>query len=756
MAPLRKSGRQKKATSKASEALNLSEYFGTPPPAPASDDKLDDIEFNAEQISQGDDGDDDDLSNDGIAAEDDRGPSESAVEANEDDVPDVLSDDNAPGTPGKRSPWKTNVAGMGPFRQQKKDASDESKTVRNRGVVLDIPGMSKQRALRMITGDTQQVNTVFEMVHRYYPQLALPSRHMSDSKDGGMSYTCFQTQESRDRDASEAWLWYFKGLGQWAFRHLQQSKPLAEHDAGSYRPNEALRHVISAGPLEPQLFTLHANHGVCFADLYESVPLCEQWTITEPRRGWLLNIGDSVKCLDWAPNQRTENQYLAISTVYQTTLGESPQGQQRKDGPKTSAFVPGEPSPSSFQVWRLLGRSAGDSGELTIDNSKRPVPVLTLCGNWGEITQLKWCPMACSPVFETITADAEDVGLLAIVSKDGCLRVLDVRCPRSGGSHSQYEKIEKCAFEARPPDTVCTCVAWISTTLIAAGCANGSVAIWDLERYFATTSPVQNPFPDFYCVLHTTYILAITTCYPSHPHMIITTAMDGHVRLTDIRDPYTDSATTLRNRTPRASLDWSDRCSTLFCGDDTGWIKYVRLRAFENWTSFMRCSASPTCTATSPVHASILVGGSDGQVYCTNTLRRLYTKSNNPCYRQIWFHNEWRRERPKQVERSDSSSAANGTTEASADTEALDFPGGLTRLTSGFRTEELPDNQPSYYRPKKGKKAPPKSDFGYSIDLYERESSIMTLVWNPNMQAGGWAAAGMGNGLVMVEDLCVD
>ncbi len=39
--------------------------------------------------------------------------------------------------------------------------------------------------------------------------------------------------------------------------------------------------------------------------------------------------------------------------------------------------------------------------------------------------------------------------------------------------------------------------------------------------------------------------------------------------------------------------------------------------------------------------------------------------------------------------------------------------------------------------------------------VYEEASAVTALAWNPNLHVGGWAAAGMGSGLVRIEDLAI-
>ena len=39
--------------------------------------------------------------------------------------------------------------------------------------------------------------------------------------------------------------------------------------------------------------------------------------------------------------------------------------------------------------------------------------------------------------------------------------------------------------------------------------------------------------------------------------------------------------------------------------------------------------------------------------------------------------------------------------------------------------------------------------------IHEAEEGVTQVVWNPNLACGGWIAAGMGSGLVRVQDLTI-
>ena len=73
---------------------------------------------------------------------------------------------------------------------------------------------------------------------------------------------------------------------------------------------------------------------------------------------------------------------------------------------------------------------------------------------------------------------------------------------------------------------------------------------------------------------------------------------------------------------------------------------------------------------------------------------------------------------------------------------------GLSRLSEGFKAERiaLTSNERNMHKQQDGT--------AFST-IYEEKSAITALAWNPNPHVGGWAAAGMGSGLLRIEDLAV-
>ena len=70
--------------------------------------------------------------------------------------------------------------------------------------------------------------------------------------------------------------------------------------------------------------------------------------------------------------------------------------------------------------------------------------------------------------------------------------------------------------------------------------------------------------------------------------------------------------------------------------------------------------------------------------------------------------------------------------------------GGISRITEGYKVETSNVTLSTK-----------KASEGSFVTIYERETAVTQVCWNPNLQCGGWVAAGMASGLVRVEDLAV-
>jgi transcription factor C subunit 6 len=364
----------------------------------------------------------------------------------------------------------------------------------------------KQAKVNVLFGPTVSDYTpVIKATNKWIHEATFPERrNATKSGDGGCQYSMWQGGAGRAQEAEHSWDWYFKDGGREAFSDRQTTSKLEQEAANEYVPgSNAPEKAVLLGPVgSPKLFKLHTS---------QATSLREGWTGDKPntsasaksgkgtRAGFVLNLGAKVRCLDWAPNREGGSQHLAVST--------NPTRETGKDGAPVGAspaFSPQIACASSTQIWRFK-----TSQKCSVDMSEPPLLTAVLCTNWGDAKALKWCPAPRQP------ADTQqNLGLLAGVWGDGGLRVLDL-ADSPEASSTEYLRVDRAAFEAHPPNTVFTCLSWLSSTRIGAGCANGCVAVFDVSKSLLSPNTTTVIRPLIYTHLAVGYILSIAACYPS-------------------------------------------------------------------------------------------------------------------------------------------------------------------------------------------------------------------------------------------------
>jgi transcription factor C subunit 6 len=89
---------------------------------------------------------------------------------------------------------------------------------------------------------------------------------------------------------------------------------------------------------------------------------------------------------------------------------------------------------------------------------------------------------------------------------------------------------------------------------------------------------------------------------------------------------------------------------------------------------------------------------------------------------------------------------------ASPDTYANEVPHLVLSQPLVRITEEYVVYQPGIAHSTTVNNAP-NPELKKGISIYEEKSAITALSWNPNLSFGTWAVAGMGSGLLRVEDI---
>jgi transcription factor C subunit 6 len=297
-------------------------------------------------------------------------------------------------------------------------------------------------------------------------------------------------------------------------------------------------------------------------------------------------------------------------------------------------------------------------------------------------------------------------------------------------TNSSTVKFTAAAFSVRPSFTIATCVDWLTSSTIAVGHANG----------YLTTYSLAGPTPSVPLLtlpLHKSYILTLTSANPSRPYTIATTSTDGHIKLISLISPHMDIVCSIRSRLGTPTMTWCDALQVFICGDSTYDLRILPLRRFAAGIFFIRAKAMVTCVASSAWHPFVLAGSAAGEVQAANPVRRVFRK-RLPVWQGIWFAHEWRR--------------------STAAEESAGETAGLTRIVEAFKLDmaRLP--------PRKvedsgigngGEERDYVSDGVLPAAIYELDTAITSVCWNPNLRFGGWAAAAMGSGLLRVEDLAL-
>ncbi len=548
------------------------------------------------------------------------------------------------------------------------------------------------------------------------------------------------TEDKRQMEATVGWEWYYDHGGCDLFEKKQSVQGLTPNQAVNYLGFTASDRDFVMGPYGRQTkFNLAPSH---------TLTLDQAWKFPKslgevPKRrshGWMLNVGARVKCLDWAPNHDRSMQYLALATA--SVAGSK---QPSKEPP---AFTP-LAGPSAIQIWAIPTSPDGVS-------DAKPFVRVVLCTDWGDIKQMKWCPVprvTRDPVTRgESTLSSTFVGLLAAVFSDGFVRVLDVQLEHDEGSSTSLRarRYNSAAFEARPlAGNLSTCLTWLSGTDLAIGDSSGHLAIYDIcpVRNSNSSDALHNdlrqengvnhrtyPTPWLSIALHSTYILALASAYPTHPSLLMSSSLSGYLRLTSLRAPTTDYVLSVRTYTPPSTLAYCDSIFSAVWAEESS--ETVRLSGLRCFYASVACESLPGPPGPGPgivdagkCHSSVAAGGADGSVFITNPQRKVLGNKKAIVYQQCIFKHEWR------------------PTEQTGEDEGRQRQ-GISRITEGY----LPDRVWLGPKDKLGKS----KETVPTTTIYENETAVTALAWNPNVNFGGWLAVGWGSGLVRVQDVAVD
>ncbi|KNG49529.1 hypothetical protein DDE82_004880 [Stemphylium lycopersici] len=643
---------------------------------------------------------------------------------------------------------------------------DAENRLRTRGIPdFDKIGGHEPRLKNLFGPDGQHVKPVLSSRDYWFPQETFPIRNSdrvkpNDADFGSLRRSFFESEGTREKEDKLLREWY-NHTGKTAFATAQVTRELTRDEAKDY--------MLNAGPETLNVLSGPANNPKVGAMAKGSyIHVAQSFPDDANRRGWLFNLGSRIQDAQWVTKEDSRTQYLAVA-VEQKPMGD---GQPKPmELPKAPAFNATEPYAASIQIWAFEATEEGD-----LDTSKEPRLELVVCTTWGAPKQLRWCPVAATGTnLNPDVGEETHIGMLAVFWSDGFVRILDLCTPvrQPDSDATIYRHFSRAAFEVSLPQTVPSCLHWLSGTTLAVATAAGTVGVWSLNRpgtLAVSNDNDHNPRPWLYQQLADTFILTISSGWPSNPQFLSISTADGFARLFDIRSPTADTAASIRGRTLCLTQAWHEHTQSFVMPDEHYILRHTPIRRYYHNLYSMRLENSITRVATSPVHPGVLVGGTDGDIQTSNPIMRISNYKVVP-WQQKWFVHEYRgpMERilvkptgsadvemfeggPVEPPETTAASIAQDTSHSekanksnTVSQDILSQP--LVRITEGYKAVQ----QGIAHSATSKRKGNP--EIGRSISIFEEQSAITALAWNPNLKYGTWAVAGMGSGLLRVEDV---
>lgn len=628
---------------------------------------------------------------------------------------------------------------------------DAENKLRTRGVPdFDKIGGHEPRLKNLFGPDGQHLRPVLASRDYWSSQETFPIKKPGrvdpgQTELGGLRRSFFEKEGTREKESEVLKQWY-RHTGKMVFEASQATKELSKDEAKVYMRNDGPESLnVLTGPVDsPQVTALEKG---TYMHVGQSFP------DKDSRRGWLFNSGSRIQDAQWATKEDSRTQYVAVAVEQRPMDGNRPKPMEIPKAPAFSATVP---FPASIQIWAF---EATEEGEL--DSSKEPRLELVVCANWGAPKQLRWCPVAAADTNADSDTETEThIGMLAVIWSDGRVRILNLCVPKrpDGQCQPTYLRFSHTAFEVSIPQTVPSCLQWLSGTTLAVATAAGTVAIWTLTRP-GTLSPTNNPRPWFYHQLADTFILTISSAWPSNPHYLSISTADGFARLFDLRSPTADTTASIRGRTLCLTQAWHEHTQSFVMPDEHYILRHTPLRRYYHNLYSMRLDNSITRVATSPVHPGVLVGGTDGDVQTSNPVMRIANYKVVP-WQQKWFVHEWRSEVGKLTVKPVTITNAHGEERSGEGEEKEeDSNASVAKVPEDILAQPLVRMSEGYKAVQQGiasssvSKRKGNPEIGRSISIFEEKSAVTALAWNPSLKYGTWAVAGMGSGLLRVEDV---
>ncbi|KAF8604327.1 hypothetical protein BDV93DRAFT_522443 [Ceratobasidium sp. AG-I] len=396
---------------------------------------------------------------------------------------------------------------------------------------------------------------------------------------------------------------------------------------------------------------------------FETLALGEHWPSV---RGCVFNVGDPVWGLDWCPTSEAFSakhdyaQYLAISTIPASPLPHEtnpPEIDSSLDPPPSSKdkSVP----QSAIQIWRFgPSRTPTDQEDF---GTASCVMVLCLDGV-PPARMLRWCPLPADDKDEPAKeGNVRKLGILAGLFMDGSIAVYAVPEPSSFGDTKDrpiYVKAMRPLVSIAVPDARFTCLDWANSEVMAVGCSNGNIAVYNLQStILGKPSYLNLPLlPTHYISVHQSRIQSLrwirlpaepndpTIDPQANPTMIVSGGFDGLVYVTDLRACGVP-VSMYRCRDVIQSVAFTTYGAGVISNEHENMIKFTGMHplVLGRGHNVSEVRGPVWDIATSDLHPHVAVASADGTLSVANLLKYMRKGSPMPAFIHTIYRMDYNR-----------------------------------------------------------------------------------------------------------------
>ncbi|CAE6465036.1 unnamed protein product [Rhizoctonia solani] len=361
--------------------------------------------------------------------------------------------------------------------------------------------------------------------------------------------------------------------------------------------------------------------------LFETQKLDSFWPSS---RALAFNSGNPVWGLDWCPisekftAEHNYAQYLAVSTIPSNNSGDSPPNLRE----------------STIQIW-CFGPNKTPTDKTDQGTASC---VLVLClDDVPPARLLKWCPLPTNDENEPPGDTIRKLGILAGVFGDGAVRIYAVPDPAGYEADNEpaYVRLTRPLVHLALPDARFTYLDWGNSEVLAMGCSNGHIAVYNLKSAIQETPDPHglSVLPTHYIHVHQSRVQSVKWIrLPGEPgqdpHMIVSGGFDGHIYVTDLRHPGGMPVSMYRCRDVIQAVAFSTYGAGIISNEHENMVKFTGLHPFVlgRGHNVTECRGPIWDIATSDLHPQVAVASSDGTLTIANLLKYARKGSAMPSF----------------------------------------------------------------------------------------------------------------------------